>query len=409
MKCSNCGRPVAGHLATYGVPHGPRCTLTPLSETVTSEGGDSTEKAQGSDSSLVGDSNPQATTSSVTPPSVSSPQVSVAPSGSKVLTNEELEAELVQKYEALKVKLHEAEQKAKQQTLANIYRLDEQSQIMQARIDQLTGAPGTSSFTQPIPAIPMNSGASAPPATSTATLLSSVNPLAPPTVTAGISASAFGQSGSASLPAISGIPTQASLSVTTASVPSASSAFIHGIPSSAVHPGFSSTAPDQSQAMLHSQAQLGQSAPGLHGSWPNLGNPAVQGQMAANMSANIPANNSNTLQSQAQSLSLPDLQAALLSSNPQMLSSLAVKPDDIIKLNPIARAMVGLGDIPKDGTVDLGKYIPELYSLKYGKVEEIRTRMNYSDFIAMYVRMLVDKRKSRTGTRSHYLPKCHNL
>ena len=289
-----------------------------------------------------------------------------------MLTNEQLEAEFAKKYDVLKLQLQEAEAKIRQKTLDNICRLDEQNRFMQDRISVLQ-------HFAPSP-LPSNSSASAPPATSASDLLSSLAHLAPPPTTAGIIASGFGQSAPSIFPAagstssfIHGNPTTASLSFTTASVPSATS--FGGIPQVAL---------GQSAAASQQALGSGQSQFALHSSWPNLGNTSNL-QMAAN---NILGNSGQIPSNQASSL--PDIQAALLASNPQILSNLNVKPDDIIKVNSLARAMAGLPsqDVPKDEASVLGKYIPELYSIKYGKIEEIRARMSY-EFIAMYIRMLV--------------------
>ena len=396
-KCSKCGRLVAGHLAKYGVPHGSKCTLIPLSETVvTSEGGHSSDMNGSQDSSLVETSIPQATSGSSTPTTSSplsvavtagTPGTSVSSSESVTLTNEQIEAEFSKKYDFLRLQLQEAEAKIKQKTLDNILRLDEQNRFMQNRLELLNQSAQTAT------GLPINSSASAPPATSASELVSSLAHFAPPLTTAGMIASGFGQS-NYGIPAthqatsqfIHGNPgsasssfTTASLAFTTASVPSATS--VGGIPHSAI---------GQSAASL--QQPLGASQPqlSLHSSWPNIPGNTSNLQMAAGAASAGAFQGQNSQFTTNQAMSLPDLQSALLASNPQILSNLNVKPDDIIRVNSLARAMAGLStqDVPKDDSV-LGKYIPELYSIKYGKVEDIRARMTYHEFIAMYIRMLV--------------------
>ena len=374
-RCSKCGRLVAGHLAKFGVPHGPRCTLTPLSHTeISAEGGDSSEMSGTEGTDLVGMSSPQVTSAPDTLTTVSTPAAaavsgsgpSTSSSGTVTLTNEQLEAEYIRKYNVLKLQLQDAEAKAKQQTLDNICRLDEQNRYMQDRLNLLSSTATLQ--------LPVNSTVSAPPATSTSGLISSIAPFAPPPTTAGIAASSFGQSASTF---IHGNPASASLSLGTASTPSMTSS--GGIPHSS-----------SGQSAAASQQPFGI---GLHSSWPSLENPS-QGQMATNnfMNINSASNASNMVPNSCnQAMSMPDIQSALLASNPQLLSSMNVKPDDIIKVNSLARVMAGFPaqDAQKDEASVLGKYIPELYSIKYGKIEDIRARMTYHEFIAMYIRMLV--------------------
>ena len=64
-------------------------------------------------------------------------------------------------------------------------------------------------------------------------------------------------------------------------------------------------------------------------------------------------------------------------------------PDDFYNSNPIAKAMLGLQSDARDETSKLGKYVPELFSLRYGKIEDICQKMSYSEFMHMYTRMLV--------------------
>ena len=377
-------------MSEFGVPHGPRCTLPPLNiEQRMAEGGHSTN-IQGKDSeqSLVVNNTPQATTDSgsttvQTPPATSSS----SSEGARVLTNEEVEAELHKKCQALQLKLQEAEAKARQKTQENIYLLTDQSRILQARLDQVNAAAAATQNT-----LPVNSSASAPPVASTAGLFSSTNPLAPPTTTAGISASPFSQSAPRIAPANS----------TTASSSIATSQFIHGNSQASFSTGTTSSssviaqggipALGQSAATYQTAPGFGQSAPALHSSWPSLGI-APQGQMAgASNYQTIWQNTPNMANQQGNSTSLPDIQAALLASNPQILSNLNVKPDDIIKMNSIARAMAGMpvqDTMQKDEATVLGKYIPELFAIRYGKIEDIRARMTFHEFMAMYVRMLV--------------------
>ena len=400
-KCSHCGRNAAGHMALYGVPHGPRCTLQPLqSEELSAAGGHSSDMNGSTETSLVEKASPQATTDSgpVTaqpPPAATNSPSTSTPTSSEtvVLTNEQMEEEYRARCQVLMQKIQEAEAKAQQKTIDNIHLLADQSRYLQARLDQLNSSAAANQV--PDTSAPGISLASAPPAS---------NPLAPPPTTAGISASSFGQSAPRIQPAntatsapIHGIPSAASLSFGT--TPTASAVSFGGLTQPAVIQSAAATQNPFGQAP--SAPLIDQSALALHSSWPNLGN-THRLQMAAQQ--NLPQNNfvqqisqntqhfpQSTQVPQVHSSSLPDIQAALLAANPQILSNAAVKPDDIIKANNIARAMVGLSapDIAKDESSILGKYIPELFSIKYGKSEDIRARMTYHEFIAMYVRMLV--------------------
>ena len=66
-----------------------------------------------------------------------------------------------------------------------------------------------------------------------------------------------------------------------------------------------------------------------------------------------------------------------------------VSSDQIFDSNPLVKAILGMQGEAKEEAAHLGKNIPELFALKHGPIQEIRNRMSYSEFIAMYTRMLM--------------------
>ena len=84
-------------------------------------------------------------------------------------------------------------------------------------------------------------------------------------------------------------------------------------------------------------------------------------------------------------------------------------PDDVFRYNPLAKAVLSIPDETVEERARLGKYIPELYSRQDGKISEIRSRMSYTDFIAMYMRMIMDMLKEAPEQVPERLVFLHNI
>ena len=70
-----------------------------------------------------------------------------------------------------------------------------------------------------------------------------------------------------------------------------------------------------------------------------------------------------------------------------------ISPDQILSLNPLAKAVLAIPDDSREEREVLGKYIPELFARNPGKIEDIRAKMSYQEFVAMFLRMLVEMLK----------------
>ena len=70
-----------------------------------------------------------------------------------------------------------------------------------------------------------------------------------------------------------------------------------------------------------------------------------------------------------------------------------ITPDQILSLNPLAKAALAIPDDSREERKVLGKYIPELFARNPEKIEDIRAKMSYQEFVAMFLRMLVEMLK----------------
>ena len=364
-RCSVCNNPVAGHEKDFGCKPGPgNCKVQPRTPTGGHPPASAGMSLTSSSSTSVSNINTTSTNALTISSSVSgsSPSVSVsddsqpgtsnqAGSGAVKLTNAELEQVLEQECEMLKVQLSEAEAK---KTLENIYKLQEQKQSMQRRLQELC-------VSAPVNVQPPTT-VRVPP--DTQVTWSAGNPFVPPATTSGLSAASFGQA--------SGVPVSASQSsarnMTSWPTASFSSPFMttQGIPPANLA-SQSTFLPN-----LSSQSQLGASLPNLH---------------AGAAKCHLPPEASGiTRGSQIAAQSVPNL-ANMAAMNPS--SYPFASSEDIFAINPLAKAILGMSGDVREETAQMGKYIPELFALKYGTINEIRTKMTYSEFIAMYSRMLM--------------------
>ena len=364
-RCTVCNNLVAGHSETFGCKPGPgNCTVTPyIPPSSSSEGGTLTSSAASSNpttnnfvtavstiaSSVHMDTSQQAPTSSDSgslPLAGPSTATSVNNSQSGTLSNTEMASVLASQNAILEARIKEAEAT---KTLETIYSLHARQDELKKRLLELEPK---SACPQP-PSIPSG----VPPASSVT--WSVTNPFAPPAPASGVSAASFASASAA----FGGIPSSL------ASTSQSQSAYC------APH-GFASTShsfipPTQFPPSLLGQSQCSNFTTSL----PNLHNPTPFHQPPSQASGArgplIPAQ------------SVPNINMAASNENPFL------SPEDIFNLNPVAKALLGLQNEAKEESVALGKYIPELFALKYGSINEIRSKMTYSEFIAMYTRMIM--------------------
>ena len=365
-KCSVCGRLVAGHQKFGCLPGPGNCTLPPLTPgssgdssleitVVTSADSNPITSAPSTSVSNVPISLANSVSNNV---STSEPTSEPAPGPSTsqdvlnahlaksdpsvCVTNEHLEATLQSQVAILEAQLKQAESK---RTADNIQKLYAKQNELQTRLAQITG----STSCPPVTTM------SAPPAVTSVTWAAQTqNLFVPPSTTSGISAASFGASAiSQSQLAPSAVSSGASLS----------------------NP-FMPTVVNQSQLL----------PPHLRNSTPNLHNDVT----AASLS--VPPLSANARGSQIHSQSLPNI-ASL--HNPVNMASFNpnenpfATSDDIFEANPLVRAILGIHNDSREESASLGKYIPELFSLKFGSINEIRSKMSYQEFMAMYTRMLM--------------------
>ena len=348
------------------------CTVTPIPPSSLSSPGGHSAAGKGS---TMASSAPSASTnttltvsasvssehSSVGTPVSTEPSVSGAAGMSTsepslILTNEQLENSLRRDCDALAAHLKEVEE---QQVRNNIYVLHEKKAALQERIKQIES---NIAGAQAPP-----SGFQVPPCT--ASTWSQPNPFAPPNTSSGISASAFGSS------ALGNTTTAAGLvfsnqpqprSVTSIGNPLASGSFTNpiGLPPSSLGP----------TPLLASQS-TSMSMPNLHAT---IGHPPQASTARGPLFSVQSFPNLPEVTAQATNM------AALNPNEFPFLSS-----DQVFDSNPLVKAILGMHGETKEEAARLGKYIPELFALKHGPIQEIRSRMSYSEFIAMYTRMLM--------------------
>ena len=367
-RCQVCRRPVAGHIKLGCAPGIGNCHLTPLSDI---EGGISPLRMGDTSASTIttasapvtvtaptsmaaGPSSTAPLTTSITPPVSNIPvtsHVGTPSTPSVTLSNLQLEMQLQQQVAELEAKVRLAEAHAEANRASNIKKLHSKHQELLQKLSSLGVTP--------------QSEASAPP----------VNPFAPPTSSSGISATSFGvQASQAQLgqtyvttavqvPLVASAVAQSAIAGMSTNVASFPSSFIQQ-PSFAYAP----SAP----------TPLGQSAAFLRSSLPDLQAPNPAYSHATGFAPSLSG-------SFAHAQSLPNINMAAI--NPE--SNPFLSPDDFYGLNPIAMAMLGMQSEARSDALRLGKYLPELFALRYAKLEDIRKQMSYQEFMHMYCRMLI--------------------
>ena len=351
-RCQVCGRPVAGHRLLGCAPGFGNCKLTPLSLT---EGGISSINMGETTNTTTTANSPVVTSAPIPVTSVNTPVTSqnippVSSSASPAagpssqhqvnINNQLLESQLTQQVAELEAKVRLAEAQAEASRYSNIQSLYKKQQELSQKLALLC----PSTVTPP-------SSSSAPPP---------VNPFAPPTSSAGVPATSFG---------VQALSNQHQLGQTVVT-----QAIQAPLVASAV-----------AQSAISSMSTSSASFPGsfinsslLRGSLPDLHsvNPVPQQHVGA--AAAFPG-------SLAHAQSLPNINMA--SMNPE--NNPFLSPDDFYSLNPIAMAMLGMQSEARSDALRLGKYLPELFALKYAKLEDIRKQMSYQEFVHMYCRMLI--------------------
>ena len=369
--CSICNNQVAGHKARFGCMPGPgNCTVTPIPPSSLSSAGGRSSSESGS---IMATTSPATTSTTVslsvnqTPssgelnPTSSAPLVTsaAAPTSSEsgaagtsqghILSNAQLEQSLTSECDHLESYLHKLEE---EKIKNNIFGLHEQKTALLQRIKQVEQELASAQAPQPRFQVPP----------STTTTWSAPNPFVPPSTSSGISASAFGSAAlgnttrSASLASV--LQSQAAGSSSSGIAPSSAS-FTHA---SGIPPNLASQSQAASMPNLHTTAFPPPMAPTARG-------PLFATQSVPNI-AEAAATTSNM--------------AALNPNEFPFVSS-----DQIFESNPLVKAILGMQGDTREEAARLGKYIPELFALKHGPIQEIRSRMSYSEFVAMYTRMLM--------------------
>ena len=352
-KCSVCGRPVAGHAKLGCLPGPGNCTLPPL--TPSSRG--SVSEESGNSDINISSADSMATTAQSTSVSQAPPVSSVAPSlvptsetpstsqETVILSNEQLEKHLSENVAKLQDLLSKEEDEAKSKRLENISKLYEKEKELQSRLQVVLEAKAkvASAVQEQTPV----SSVSGPP-----------NPFSLPATTAPGSASSFGVLGRLQ-------PNSHALSQSASTTPA-----------TLFPPSSTGQSALTTPTMMFPPLSSGASMPDI--------------RAASCAATGVTFSTSRIAQPVAQPLahaqSLPNVNVNMAAFNPNIQPF--ITPDDIFQANPIARAMLGLQADARDDAQKLGKYIPELYSLRYGKIEEIRHKMSYSEFMYMFTRML---------------------
>ena len=367
--CSVCNRPVAGH-SKFGCLPGPgNCTLTPLPPS--SRSSSSSEGVTPSTSTVTSTPLAIPVTSSSTDVSTvltvtsqsqqipASPDMSqdpgVVPSSSNALSNAEMATVLASQNDILEARIKETE------AMRTIHNLQAKQLQLKKRLQELEAAhnqPQPLSAQSHPPTNPVVSQGVPP---SSSVTWSVTNPFAPPPQSSTVSAASFG----AASAMFGGLPS--SLVSATQSQHSNMTSF--GISSGIPASSYPFNPPTRSAPNPLGQSQCSNfttSLPNLHNFTTNTLPPH---QASSTRGPLFPAQ------------SVPNMAAS--NENP-FLSA-----EDIFNLNPVAKALLGLQNESKEESVSLGKYIPELFALKYGTINEIRSKMTYSEFIAMYTRMIM--------------------
>lgn len=395
MKCSKCGRPVAGHLA-LGCPHGPSCTLPPLTPVITEVNpATSTESINTSEgqqptvtsapatvvtSASPAEPPPQATSASLPIPTSSGTGVpSTSPASSHnqgevmPLSNAQLEARLVNNCSSLQSQINQIEQELSSDRVDSILRLQARSDDLQERLAALQMYKSQRhQVLDPLNSIQAALIACRPPPAATHTSVTwahqaipSVNPVIPsanPTQSA--SFAAFSQSAHPSHRAFGPLGGNPGISQGIPGIP-------QGIPASSSN-----------------SARSAQSLPSIPASLDTATARDLVTQFAAALGQSLPA-----FQAPRGSHIANQNEQGASAMAAQQIQDPFITPDQILSLNPLAKAVLSIPDDSREEREVLGKYIPELYARNSGKIEDIRAKMSYPEFMAMFLRMLVEMLK----------------
>ena len=408
-KCSKCGRPVASH-AALGSVHGPNCTLPPLTpktpktpEALTKETtGETVTSAPSTSQPAPGPSSSAATLAvSSSAPVSTSAAAPVSEAGQVTLTNAQLEAHLVDTAGSLQQQIEEIESEMQQDRYDSIMRLQSNVDDLQVRLQALqTYKSQRLRAMDPLNSIQAAFVACRPPPVAPHTSVTwshplqlSMNPSIAPGSARPASFAAYSQSSlTAQTPlglqqhVSAGIPSNPRLHLASATGSEGISAATQrppapGQPATQGAAGFSATSFQNPASLPGDSAasnRFGQSAPNLQAS---LAADLVT-QFASALGQSLPALHHAR---GPQIVNQVEQDAAAMSANSTFLA-----PDQIISMNPIAKAVLSLPDDAREEREVLGKYIPELFARHPGKIEDIRSKMSYQEFMAMFLRMLVE-------------------
>ena len=388
-KCGHCGNPVAGHRQKYGSDPGKgNCTQPPfIPATPSTSQGD--HNVNVSDATVISSNSVMTTSPTVmttSPPIVTTSSIPVSSSvlstpdrpsvnvsngeldTGVVMTNAGLEKVLTKKCELLAKQVREAEAEAESKLLLNVRKLQEKQAELQQRLATAQSYQPSTPLSVPDP--PANLRV----VPQTQVTWSAPNPFITPASSSAFGANALIQPAARTMMQQSTAPPTASFpSLTTwSSVPDLQSVNPAGASLSTAHAPQASLAPPTwtSAPDLQSATPLSNPVPSAHAQsmMQQQGYGTAHAHQVAQLQTNV--NNLGNM-------------AAISNFNP------FVSAEDILSQNPIAKAMLNMQNEAREEAAQLGKYIPELYSLKYEKIERLRANMSYHEFIQMYTRMLV--------------------
>ena len=380
---------MAGHLKLYGVPHGPACTLTPL--TPSSEPGTPvTTSAPGTPTSTVPVTTMESsTTTSAAPVTSSAPVTTAAPlpgpsstpqtpstegNPNIALTDHGLELSYVKQVEDLKAQILLEEKALEEERQGSIQSLQNQAKDLADRLQAIhlykSQRARALDPLQSIQAAFIACRAPPPPASQTTLTWSRPPMTLQPSIVPSVAANASSQSFAAFQGQLAGHAslTQRRLG---ASLPNLTGIAPCSQSQAAAHQAFGQPhgIPQSSQSGASAYGAYGQNVWGHHIANQNEGDAA--------MTANA--------------------------SNPFFSA------DDVLRFNPIAKAVLSIPDESNEERAKLGKYIPELFSRQDGKIAEIRSKMTYPEFINMYMRMIMDMMREAPEQVPERLIFLHNI
>ena len=354
QRCSKCGRKVAGH-KELGSVHGPNCTLPPLTPVTPA----TSSLPVTTNSPAIPSTSPNSTVSEpINTISGATPATNI--STGVTVNNTLVEAKLVQSCGDLRAQIALVEAELNDSQSDTIAKLYSQASQLQDRLQALNMYKSQRlRALDPIQSIQAAMFACQPPPSATTTVTWSRPAMTPiPSVNLSVA-------GSQPAPAPFSSFTQPALALQNHFGSAGNLAGAAGISTT-------------SQQLPATQLRHVQSAPDIAASLTQNGD--LLTSLGIGQSATGSQQGNTARGSQIQNKNFD----AVMAANSPFLS-----PDDIIRLNPLAKAVLNIPDEDKDERVALGKYIPELFSRKTGKIEDIRSKMSYQEFVAMYMRMVI--------------------